>query len=221
MNTFALIPGPAAPTPLRQRAPAAIPLLEAGQLHEIHSDGDDRAGACAFALAWGCTGFGGENKGAIFMVRSARRSRLPLGLYGEGLLLLGIDPARLVLVDTPDEMELLRAALDAVRCIQAGTVVMETEGPLPRYDLTTSRRLVLAAERSGSRVIVLRRDAPPRASAAQARWAIRSAPSVPLEARAPGWPALEVQLQRQRGGPAGQSWRLEWDAGHGGFRQVA
>src|SRR3546814_16745194 len=51
----------------------------------------------------------------------------------------------------------------------------------------------------------------PAPSTAHTRWAVRSAPSLPLEANAPGHPAMEVELLRQRGRPAGGVWQVEWD----------
>jgi protein ImuA len=137
--------------------------------------------------------------------------------YSEVEAGLGIDPARLVIVDAPDELGVLRAGLEAARCPQVATVLLEAEGRFAAYDLTASRRLALAAERNRNRVIVLRLDAEPRASAAQTRWALASAPSLPLEAGAPGWPALDAELLRWRGGAAGERWRFEWDEQDGGF----
>src|SRR3546814_18103705 len=46
---------------------------------------------------------------------------------------------------------------------------------------------------------------------AHTRWAVRSAPSLPLEANAPGHPAMELELLRQRGRPADGVWHVEWD----------
>ncbi|MEJ2408398.1 MAG: hypothetical protein P8Y48_03420 [Novosphingobium sp.] len=167
----------------------------------------------AFILA----ALGRESAGPLLLARCPRRSALPLQIYGEGLAGLGIDPARLLIVEAQDEPALLQAGLDAARCGGLAAVVLETWGNLPRYDLTASRRLVLAAEKSGVAVMVLRGKAVPRASAAHSRWIVRPAPSVPLPGGAPGMPACEVELERRRGGPSGMRWRLEWDANKGGF----
>lgn len=203
-----------------------VPAFEPGRLHEIHVAGDDRGAALAFALS---TVFR-DSPGAILVVRGSpggrpgRGSQTPLTLNGEGLALLGIDLARLMIVEVgPDGdsgLELLRAGLEAARCPGVAAVLVESLGRFAPYDLTASRRLALAAERTGGRVIVLRGDAEPRPSTAQTRWAVGSAPSVPWEARAPGWPALAVELLRWRGGPAGRRWRMEWDAQHGHFRDA-
>jgi protein ImuA len=134
------------------------------------------------------------------------------GLHGPGLAELGFDPARLVLGVLPDARALLRAGADALRCGGVGAVILELHGNPALLDLTASRRLALAAESSGVTPLMLRlgkaRTAP---SAAHTRWAVGAAPSARLAAEAPGNPMLAVTLLRQRGGPAGQDFALEWD----------
>lgn len=193
----------------------ARPALERGRLHEIHAGKEDQAAALAFALG----AVQDSAPAPLFLAR-----RMPRGAgtvpYGEGLAMLGFAPGRLVLVETRDELELLRAGLEAARCPGVGAVLLETQGAFARYDLTASRRLALAAERTRGCVIVLRLDAPTRPSAAHTRWSVAAAPSVPLAADAPGWPAIAVELLRRRDGPAGGRWRLEWDARRNTFREA-
>jgi protein ImuA len=203
--------------PGRSASPfSAAPLLEQGQVHEVHCAAQDRAAALAFALTRGQWPRGGD----LFLLRVPGKSRLPFGFSGEGLALLGLDPQRLTFVEPASEIDLLRAALDAARCSGVAAVLMHSEGRFADYDLTASRRLVLAAEASHACVLLLRVDAEPRSSAAQTRWSIASAPSVPLATDAPGWPAIDAQLLRRRGGPAGGPWRLIWDAEHGRFEDA-
>lgn len=191
-----------------------FPGLEAGYLHEVHGQGDDRAAALAFALG------AAAGEGALFLIRQRRGSRAMAWPCGDGLAGLGLVPSRLTLVEAEDERQVLRAALEAARCPDVAGVVLESSGRFVAYDLTASRRFALAMERGQGRVIVLRLDAEPRPSSAQTRWAVSSAPSFPLAARAPGRPALQAELLRCRGGPAGQRWRLEWDMEHGAFREA-
>lgn len=203
--------------PAGRQAPvtqASFPALERGHLHEIHCTAPDRAAALAFALSQGI----GAQAGAIFALQVARRQRLPTLFSGDGLALLGIDPGRLTLIEAGSEVEMLRAGLEAARCPGVAMVLMESEGRFADYDLTASRRLVLAAEASGASILLLRGDAEQRSSGAQTRWSIRSAPSIPLEADAPGLPTIEAELLRCRSGPAGGRWLLSWDAEHGCFR---
>lgn len=194
------------------RLRAGRPLLEAGHLHEIYADPEDRAAALAFALA-------DRTKPApIVLVQMTQRLHgVPCG---DGLVALGIDPARLILVEALDGKELLRTGHEAARCPDAGLVLLEARGELAEYGLTASRRLTLAAQYARTTVIVLRLAAAPRASSAHTRWSVVSVPSLPLEAGAPGWPAIEVELLRWRSGPAGRRWRLEWNANHATFREA-
>jgi protein ImuA len=194
-----------------------IPLLEAGYLHEIHAHQDDWAAASVFAIS----AVARDRPGTMLVVRIAQNSRFRAVPYGDGFAELGIEPGRLVIVHAANALELLRAGLEGARCPGIAGVVLETWGRFAEYDLTASRRLSLAAERSKLPVVVLRGKAEPRPSSAQTRWAIGSAPSTALPGKAPGLPAIEVELLRQRGGPAGMRWQLEWDAEHGCFRETA
>lgn len=196
--------------------PSAIPLLEKGRLHEIHCSVEDRAAALSFALAMGQW----DKDGMVFVLHVPRKTSLPLVLFGDGLQALGFSPERLTIVQAGSEVDMLRACRDAVRCSGVAAVLMEAEGRFADYDLTASRRLVLAAEASQSCVMLLRVGAEPRSSAAQTRWSITSAPSVPLEAGAPGGSAIHVELLRSRGGREGRSWRLIWDEEHGTYRDA-
>jgi len=195
--------------------------LAKGQLHEVHAGVDDWASAMAFGLA----AIEADVRRPIVLLRVRKgkyRNRdraMQMEPYGPGWTPLGLDPGRLVIVDAADGAGLLRAGLDAAREAGPAAVLMESWGRLPEYDLVASRRLILAAERSRLPVVMLRGDAEPRASAAHTRWMVSSAPSTPLEMRAPGGPALLVELQRRRGGPGGMRWRLEWNEEHGGFRE--
>ncbi|NMN04329.1 MULTISPECIES: hypothetical protein [unclassified Novosphingobium] len=205
---------------LRPALRRPMPVLAAGQVHEVHGEGDDRAAGLAFALGLGTA----NRQGAVLVVRGALRQGL--GLYGEGLARLGIDPARLLLVEARDAAALLRAGLEGARCPGLALVLLESEGPLKGYDLTASRRFVLAAERTQTPLVLLRHAARPQPSAAHTRWQVASAPSLPLEAppgaqvRPPGLPMIAVEALRWRGGPAGQTWHLQWDEQHGGFRDT-
>jgi protein ImuA len=197
--------------------PEKRPLLQAGCLHEIHAARDDWAAASAFALST----LARDRSGMMLSLQMEQQGKFRAVPYGDGFAGLGIEPGRLVIVHAANALELLRAALEGARCPAIAGVVLETWGKLAEYDLTASRRLSLAAERSKLPVVVLRGEAEPRPSSAQTRWAIGSAPSTALPGKAPGEPAIEVELLRQRGGPAGMRWRLEWDAEYGCFRETA
>ncbi|WP_166430540.1 hypothetical protein [Polymorphobacter arshaanensis] len=212
---FQHAPSAVARLPLAARA-EALPALGGGQLHEIHAAADDWAAALAFAFA----AIDAAGRRPVMLVHAARQAVLNMQPYGEGLIGLGLDPARLVLVEARDGTGLLRAGLEGARCPGLAAVVLASWRRFPEYALTASRRLVLAAERSRVPVIMLRGDAEVRPSAAHQRWLVRSARASPREANAPGLPALDVELQRRRGGMSGGRWRLEWNDQDGCYREA-
>jgi protein ImuA len=191
-----------------------VPACATGQLHEIHGRLDDWAAVLAFAFAMAR----GDGDRPVILVRTGHGPGGRTSLHGAGLATLGLSPARLLIIDARDRLDLLRAALEAARCPGVAAVIVESRGRFAEYDLTASRRLALAAERSGIAVIMLRGDAQPRPSAARTRWTVASAASAPLPAQAPGLPAVRAELLRRRGGPPGGPWRLEWDEADGVFR---
>ena len=72
-------------------------------------------------------------------------------------------------------------------------------------DFTATRRLAVAAERSGAPAGWCGWAARANLSGARMRWRIASAPSLanPLDPRAPGAPAWDAELFRARGHAAG------------------
>lgn len=175
-----------------------------GKLHEIVAyEANDAASAAGFAAI--CSLLIG---GPVAWLRAKSGERL---LHPHGLQEIGIDPRQLLLISTPDSSALLRAAGDALRCTALGAVVIELWREPHRIDLTASRRLVLGAETSGVTALLLRIAVVPMPNAAQTRWAVGAAPSSPMAANAPGRPTINLEILRQRGGPSGQRWRVEWN----------
>ena len=189
--------------------------LARGELHEICTEDSADAGA-----ATGFTSMLAQRlvpKGAsVVWLREATAER-DGSLYAPGLIELGLDPARLVIGVLPDAVSLLRAAAEVVRCAEVGVAVIELWRQPRGLDLTATRRLSMAAQASGVTALLLRIAAIDMPSAAQTRWRLRSVAAQPLEADAPGHPAFEVELARQRGGRAGGQWILEWNRDHGIF----
>lgn len=142
-------------------------------------------------------------------------------LYGPGLLEFGLDPAGLVIVRVPSDSDFTKTALwameEALRAPAVGLVCAEIE----EIDLTSSRRLQLAAETGGGLGLLLRpvprnsldeNALPPTASLS--RWRISALPGAPAEVpwlpeRLPGQPRWEAELLRVRGGRP-KTWQLEW-----------
>lgn len=142
-------------------------------------------------------------------------------LDAHGLAEFGLDPDRLVLVRARDPTGVLRAGAEAVRCPAVGAVLIELWGEPKALDLTATRRLALAAARSGVTAFLVHVLARPGPNAATTRWRVEAAPSEPLEANAPGQPAFQVTLLRHRAGLPEQSWVLEWDRDGRRFRSSA
>ncbi|QLC26512.1 hypothetical protein HFP57_16705 [Parasphingopyxis algicola] len=188
--------------------------LRRGQLHEIFAeDAEDGGAAAGFAAMLGILAQNGEGGGGkpLLWLRTEEAQWRGGRFHAAGLAELGGDPAALILATVPDTLALLRAVADALRCAGLGAVVAECWGNPHLLDLMASRRLTLAAERSGVTALMLRPGGAPAPSTADTRWSVRAAPSRPLPANAPGTPAFDLTLLRRRAGPAGQSWRLEWD----------
>ena len=198
--------------------------LARGQMHEVYAtDEGDAAAAAGFAMAV-LTGLAQGMGGAarpILWLRSAAAARRGGVLQAQGWADLGGRPDATVFGVLPDELALLRAALDAVRSGALAAVLVEHWGTMRAMDLTASRRFVLAAQAAGTTPLFLHVDSEVVASAAQTRWSVAAAPSTALPANAPGAPVFDVELMRQRSGPSGLSWRLEWDREQGFFRDAA
>src|SRR5690606_18417246 len=190
--------------------------LARGAMHEIHPQAcGDATAAAAFGLALALRA--AEARPIVWVRQSVIDIEMG-GLNGEGLREFGLDPGRVILIRPHAAADVLRAAEEAARCEPLGAVVIEPWGAPKVLDLTATRRLALAAERSGVTLVMVRSGATPTPSAALTRWEISAAPSAPLEADAPGGPAFAITLARARRGAAGGPWRVEWDRDGQGFR---
>ncbi|MCW1383907.1 hypothetical protein OLX02_13875 [Novosphingobium sp. KCTC 2891] len=194
--------------------------LARGRIHEIYAaEAEDVAAPAGFALA---TATGMTDPGrTVLWLRMQRAARLGGAIQAAGWAELGGAPGHGLVGMVPDAMALLRAAVDSLRCATLGAVIVESWGTMRELDLTASRRLALAAEKSGVPLFLLRMDAAPVPSAAQTRWQVTAAPSLALPGNAPGGSAFDVTLLRQRSGPCGLGWRLEWDRDRRIFREAA
>ena len=186
--------------------------LARGRLHELFGGDEDEGAAAGLSLIFAHLAAGDA---PLFWLRVAKGGMAQP--YGPGLAALGIDPARLLIGVVKDEALLLRAAVDALRCPALGALVVELHGRAPLMDLTASRRLALAAEASGVTALLLRIGGDPVPSAAETRWRVAAAPSLPLPGNAPGMSAFSLHLLRRRSGPDGMTWRMVWNSERGDF----
>jgi protein ImuA len=124
--------------------------------------------------------------------------------YGHGLHGLGLDPARVILVETADDKEALWAMEEALRSGAPAAVA----GVIGKLDFRSSQRLHLVAGESGRLLLLLRPAG--MTSVAVTRWRVAAAHAAHdrfgLIAR---W-RWQVRLERCRNGRPGQ-WRVELD----------
>ena len=193
--------------------------LARARVHEVYAaEVEDAAATGGFAMALAAVL--SNRQRPVLWLRSRHAARLGGVAQANGWAELGGMPGNGLVGVLPDAMALLRAAVEGLRCPALGAVLVEGWGAMRELDLTASRRLSLTAEKSGVPLLLLRIDAAPVPSAAQTRWQVAAAPSVELPGNAPGQPCFDVTLLRQRSGPSGQSWRLEWDRDRCQFREA-
>jgi hypothetical protein len=127
-------------------------------------------------------------------------------LHGHGLNALGLDPARLILVETAHRKETLWAMEEAVRSAAPAAVV----GVIDTLDLKLSQRLHLAATDAGLPVFLLRPAPTLESSAAATRWRIGPTTAARDRFGLVTQPRWHLQLERCRNGRPGQ-WVVEYD----------
>ncbi len=180
--------------------------LQHGVLHEVFARTGHEASATGFVA--GLAVRVAADKHTLWI-----RQDFSAHEFGElspsGLLELGFDPVRMLLLSVANASDGLRAANDALSCAALGAVVIEIPGSPKALDLTASRRLTLAAAQKSVTAFLLRFCAQPDASTAETRWLVRAAASQ-TQNEDWGYPAFEVDLIRNRHGKTG-NWFMEWN----------
>jgi protein ImuA len=179
-----------------------------GALHEVMAARyGDRPAALGFVLALSATAL--CRRLGIAMLVVTRRTLKPFGIpYGRGLRQLGIDSRSLILIETGSDKDALWALEEILRSeAKPALVAGVIEGELVS---TGTRRLNLAAARSGAPLILLRAGAVLGSSTAATRWSISSAPARRDRFGAMGNARWRATLQRSRNGRPGE-WLIEWD----------
>ena len=159
-------------------------------------------------------------------------------LYAAGLAALGIDPGRLLIVDSPSPGQRLAALEDILRTSGLAAVILEYDGVSQSSDywMRLARRAQLAAEASG--VTGFLTGWPVAASGFETQWRIAPAPNpAPNPATNSGmnsgtkhhsrssprsscWsPCWQVELSQARGGRP-HATRLCWQAQDNSFRDL-
>lgn len=186
-----------------------LSLIVPARLTELFANGEADVAAGAGAALVAAIEVAGERP--VLWVRQTFLDGEAGAPYALGLLELGLDPAKLILVKARSPLAALQAGLEGARSAALGAVLIETWGEAGAYDLTASRRLALAAEASGTAVVVLCVAATPRPSAAVARWQVGAAGSEAMPANAPGRPSFHLTLLRAKRASSGGRYLAEWD----------
>ncbi len=117
----------------------------------------------------------------------------------QGLAHMGIDPARVLLVETPRQSEALTALEEGLK---SGRLALAA-GVIKDVDLNGARRLSLAAAARRTPCLLATHPAASGAAATATRWRVAVAQSGqhPFDCKAPGKARFKVALERCRGRP--------------------
>jgi protein ImuA len=194
-----------------------LPVLEAhlpqggltfGALHEVVPAAEaDTAAAFGFVAALLGSFLGSLPRSAPLLLVMPARGFAQFGRpHGHGLHRLGLDPARLILVETRQRTQTLWALEEALRSGAPAAVA----GAVEELDLKTSQRLHFAARVSGLPLLLMRPARTLEASVAATRWRVGTAEAARdrfgLFAR---W-RWRLALERCRNGRPGE-WLVEFD----------
>lgn len=182
--------------------------LAFGALHEVAPESaDDIPAAFGFVTVL----LARMQSGPVLLVTSPRGFGSCGCPHGHGLNALGLDPARVILVEAGDERQALWAMEEALRSGAPAAVA----GAIGKgLDLKASQRLQLAARTAGLPLLLLRPGGALGGtlglSAAMTRWRIGA-----VEAARDSFGLItrwrwRVRLERCRNGRPGE-WMVEWD----------
>lgn len=200
---------PPPPTPSPQGGggfTAFLSQMASQPLHEIGpSETGEEAAALGFTLAlaasWaGPAGVFWAGEDAAFSEEGAP--------YPQGLARYGVDLSKLIVIRARKREDALWAAEQSLAA--TGAIVICALGAHGKpLDLKASRRLLLCAERNHARCLLLQPANGP--SAAWTRWSISPAPSDAPDDEL-GLPAFHAELTRNRAGPSGARFTLDWNS---------
>ena len=187
--------------------------LPLGCLHEARGDG----GLSSYGAVTAFTAAIAGRLGKVLWC-GKRADRTNAGLYGPGLAQVGLKPDQMLAVTASTDDDILAVMEEGLRHPVLASVVGEVE----RLNLTSRRRLQLAAEKSGVTAFVLR--TPSRRNglqtepiAAASRWRITPAPSAPHSIPDAGRARWRLELFQSRSGATGE-WMIEAPDAQGYFR---
>jgi len=193
---------------------SALPRPDRATLSELFATSPRDGGATGFLLAM-------LDRSRPLLWVQERMAILEGGrIYPPGLGTKGLMP-ELIHVEANDARAALWAMEEGLRCSALGGVIGELWGDPRALDFTATRRLAVAAERSGVPAWLVRFGGQANLSGARMRWRVASAPSEPhpFDHRAPGSPAWDADLFRARGF-APRRWEVALDPPTGATNPV-
>jgi protein ImuA len=181
-----------------------------GGVHDISGDSGlaDFTAASTF-VAW----IAGQLSGSVLWCVGRTQ------IYAPALSMIGLSPKKIMFADVRGDDDVLACLEEGARHGALGAVV----GEVRQVSLKASRRLLLAAQKTGVAVFLLR--PPLRAPKSEnvacvTRWRIAVRPSTPLAVPGIGPPQWSIELLRARDGAVGQ-WIVEAPSASGDFRLSA
>jgi protein ImuA len=178
--------------------------LAAGALHEVVPE-SEVASAAAFGFIVAILA-SLSRVSPIIVVMPGHAWRRYGRLSGHGVCSLGLDPARLILVETAHRKQTLWAMAEALHSAAPAAVA----GMVDKLDLNLSQRLHLAASDADLPLLLLRPAQTLEASAAATRWRIGTAEAARDRFGLYTRPRWHLQLERCRNGRTGE-WVVEYD----------
>ncbi|MBO6505883.1 MAG: hypothetical protein JJ850_02380 [Kordiimonadaceae bacterium] len=186
-----------------------------GWIHELWVPNPKDHGA---AMAWALSTLKQGGKPLLWVTSQTlmREQGMP---YGPGLLHIGHPPEQFIIARTKTHEDGLWALEEAIKSGAFSAVI----GELSDIDLTSSRRLSLAAQNHKAQCLLLMRSAKPPQTVAYSRWRVDAAASEP-ETEQTSWPGkarLTAHLHKHRGGELPRETLLEWHDAHHRFHMVS
>ena len=176
-----------------------------GVLHEVTADSDEEIPA-AFGFLMALLGRMPQ-AGPLLLVVSRAALGDNVRPYGHGLHRLGLDPARLIVVETANDRQALWAIEESLRSNVPAAVAGAIATSL---DLKTSQRLHLAAGESGIPLLLMKSAYAMEASVAVTRWRVAAAAAARDRFGLVERWRWNVKLERCRNGRPGE-WLVEFD----------
>jgi len=187
-------------------SPSISLLNSAFLLREVVAGPGHAGAAIGFGLALAMQRNSASRAPVLLWVRDAAAAAEAGDAYGPGLSALGLSPGTCIVVEARSLVDGLRAALEGARSVALHAVVLETVAPI---DLKASRKLKLAAEKSGVEIVLIRHGGGMAPNAVQVRWRVQGALLMQPDGRRR--PTFEVVVLKNSSGLDERSCIVEWD----------